>query len=195
MSLSISGAFQVLQVALSEKVFVIGQGGSIGLGLTYAVLGIGTGLGPIVARRITGDRDRPLRFAIMLSFAISVAGLLLIVPLSSFNVVLLGTLLRGIGTGTNWVFSTQLLFMLTPDRMRGRVFATEFALMTLASAASAAGGGWILDHGGFGIGGIVWVMTGLTVFSGALWGVWLMFGKRARPAAGEQAAEVVVEAD
>ncbi len=194
MSLSIAGALQVLQVELSEKVFVIGQGGGISLGLMYAAVGIGTGLGPIVARRITGDRDRPLRLAIVFSYAISVTGLLLILPLSSFNVVLLAMLLRGIGTGTNWVFSTQLLFMLTPDRVRGRVFATEFALMTLASAVSAAGGGWLLDHGGFGIGGVVWVMTGLTVLSGALWGVWLIFGKRIQPAADELAPEVV-EAD
>ncbi len=64
MALTVFGAFQVAQVAIAERVFVIGEGGGISLGLLYTVFGIGTGIGPLLARRFTGDRDGPIRSAI-----------------------------------------------------------------------------------------------------------------------------------
>jgi hypothetical protein len=74
------------------------------------VAGAGTGLGPILARRFTGDRVRALRWAILASFALAAIGVAIIAPLASFGCVLYGALLRAVGGGTNWVFSSQLLF-------------------------------------------------------------------------------------
>jgi MFS family permease len=170
-----AGAFQVVQVVLTDKIFVIGQGGGISLGLMYAFTGIGTGLGPIVARRFTGDRERPLRVAIAVSYGLATLGLILIAPLFGFGVVLVGTVLRGIGGGIGWVFSTQLLLRYLPDRVRGRVFSTEFAMFTLASAISAASSGWLLDNTALGVSGIVWLMAGLTLIPGILWILWNVF--------------------
>ena len=39
-ALGMSGAFQVIRVRLAEQVNVIGEGGSTGLGIMYAVVGI-----------------------------------------------------------------------------------------------------------------------------------------------------------
>jgi MFS family permease len=177
-ALASSGPLQVVQVVLAEQVFEIGEGGGAGLGLMYAVAGVGTGLGPIIARRFTGDRDRSLRVAIALSYAIAALGLGLVAPLTSFGLVLLGTLLRAIGGGIGWVFSTQLLLHLVPNRVRGRVFSTEFALFTLLNAVGAAGGGWALDSASVEISEIVWWMTGLTLVPGVLWTLWITLGKR-----------------
>jgi MFS family permease len=170
--LSISGGFQVVQVALSQQVFVIGQGGGTSLGLMYAMVGVGTGLGPIVARRFTGDHIRPMRLAIIVAFLIGGAGLLMIVPLASFGWVLVGSLLRGIGAGVVWVFSTQLLLLLTPAQVRGRVFSSDFAGQTLASALSAGAGGWLLDHTALGVPGTLIIMAALTILFGVLWAAW-----------------------
>lgn len=169
MGLAISGVFQVIQVAIAEQVFVIGEGGGISLGLMYAFVGVGTGVGPILARRFTGDREEPMRVAIGSSYLISILGLVFIAPLASFPLVLTGTLLRGFGTGVNWVFSTQLLLQIVPDRVRGRVFSTEFALFTLANAASSAFGGWLLDVDRMGMDEILWGMAAFTLVPGAIW--------------------------
>ncbi len=179
-ALSISGAFQVAQVALVEQVYVIGEGGGISLGILYAVVGVGTGLGPILARRFTGDRDRPLRIAIALSYGVSILGLVIIAPLSGFGVVLLGSLLRGIGVGMNWVFSTQLLLQLVPNLVRGRVFSTEYALLTLGNAGSAALAGWVLDNTAIGIPGLFWGMAAATAVPGILWALWVVRAGQAR---------------
>ena len=85
--------------------------------------GVGTGVGPIIARHFTGDRDRPLRSAIILGYLMGAAGLAIVAPMVHFGWVLLGVTLRGIGGGIVWVFSTQLLLHLTPQSCaRTRLF-------------------------------------------------------------------------
>ena len=176
-ALMIAGAFQVVQVALAEQVFVIGEGGGISLGLIYAVMGIGTGIGPILARRFTGDRDHPLRVAIAISYAVSTIGVWLTATIISFPIVLFGTLLRGLGGAIGWVFSTQLLLQLLPDQVRGRVFSTEFALMTLMNAIGAAVGGWLLDVNVSITSLMLWAGI-LNILPGALWTIWILVNRR-----------------
>lgn len=199
-ALTVSGGFQVIQVALADRVFVMGEGGGTSLGLMYAAVGVGTGIGPIIARRFTGDRDRSLRIAIALSYVIAAAGLLIVASLAAFGVVLLGTLVRGIGVGIGWVFSTQLLLQLVPNRVRGRVFSTEFATFTLMNAIAAAGMGWTMDNTSLGISELLRIMAAVTLVPGLLWVLWNLFWKQtfqpvevedtaASPAPGEQMQE------
>jgi len=177
-SLGATGAFQVIQVRLAEQVYVIGEGGSTSLGILYAAVGIGTGLGPIWARKFTGDREKPMRIAIAVAFVVTAIGLAITAPLPGFGVVLMGTFLRGFGGGLIWVFSTQLLLQLLPNRVRGRVFSTEFAIQTLMAALASYAGGWGLDHPGVGISGMLWVMSGMTLIFGLLWVLWLVLNPR-----------------
>jgi MFS family permease len=174
--LLIAGAFQVVQVALAEQVFIIGEGGAISLGLIYAAMGVGTAVGPILARRFTGDRDKPLRVAIAVGYLITSLGVWLTATLISFPIVLVGTLLRGLGGAIGWVFSTQLLLQLLPDRVRGRVFSTEFAMLTLMNAIGAAAGGWLMDVNVTIADLLIW-MGILYLIPGALWVGWMIFGK------------------
>lgn len=183
-ALTVAGAFQVIQVAIAERIFVHGKGGGISLGLLYAMVGVGTGIGPIVARRFTEDRTRALRITIVAGYGFAAAGLLLASTLISFPVVLAGTLLRGVGSGIGWVFSTQLLLHLVPDRVRGRVFSTEFAMYTLMNATAAATGGWLLDTT-VDIPGLLRMMAALTLVPGVLWLLWTLVGTHAEPASAE----------
>lgn len=180
-ALFLGGAFQVIQVVIAEKIFVIGEGGGTSLGLIYAISGIGTGLGPIFARYYSGDRDSPLRKFMAGAYAIGITGTVIIAPLATFPLVMLGSLLRSFGGGINWVFSTQLLLQLTPDRVRGRVFSTEFAIFTLANALGAAFGGWALDNTELTLSGMLWAMAALTLIPTAGWLAWMKFGKRQTP--------------
>ena len=92
--------------------------------------------------------------------------------MSSFPVVLLGTLLRGAGGGMIWVFSTQLLMQLVPNQVRGRVFSTEFAIFTLTSAIGAWVAGVALDSA-LGIAGTIGWMAALTLIPGIFWAFWV----------------------
>ncbi len=171
-----TSGLQVIQVVIAERVFPIGEGGGISLGLMFGIAGVGTGIGPIVARRFTGDRGRPLRVAILLGYLLSSLGLLITAPLLNFETVLVGILLRGIGGGMLWVFSTQLLLEAVPDLFRGRVFSTEFATFTLMSAAGVSLVGLGLDSS-LGLSGVLWWITALSVIPSVLWGLRLMMVK------------------
>jgi MFS family permease len=172
-TLCFSAGYEVTAVPISQNVFVIGQGGGIGLGLIYATVGIGTGLGPIVMRAFTGDREGALRVGIMVSFAIAVAGMLLAAPMVttgySFALFLTGLFFRGFGGGTVWVFATQLALQNVADTVRGRVFSTEFALFSLTSAIAAGGAGWALEQPAIGYVGIAWTLPVLTTVPVLLW--------------------------
>ncbi len=153
--LFVSGSYDVIQVSIAKDLFVIGEGGGIGLGLLYATVGVGSGIGPILARRFTGDRDGAMRWALFLAYLAMSAGLVIASTLASFAVVIAGAILRSVGGGMIWVFSTQLLLQLVPGKVRGRIFATEFALLTLSMAIGSATGGWMLDQTALGVSGIL----------------------------------------
>ena len=173
LTLTTSGALQVIQVALAERVFVIGKDGGVGLGMMFAVVGIGTGVGPIVARRFTGDRDRSLRVAIGLAFFTTAAGVAIAAMLVSFPLLLVGLFLRGVGGGIVWVFSTQLMMQRVPNEIQGRIFATEFALFTLMGAVSAGFGGWSIDSPLLGLSDTLWWMAGICLIPSVLWSVFV----------------------
>ena len=75
---------QVVMIALSTRVFVIGEDGGTGLGIMLATIGVGSGIGPIVARQLTRDRWQPLRIAIAIAFLTSTIGMAVTAPLARF---------------------------------------------------------------------------------------------------------------
>lgn len=174
LALVMAAPFDVTQVRITESVFVYGKEGGTGLGIMFAMVGVGTGLGPIIARHFTGDRDRALRVGIVWGYVMVALGVAIMAPLVSFPVVLFGTVVRGLGGGTVWVFSTQLLLVNVAPEVRGRVFATEFMLYTLWYAISATAAGVLLESTGLGIAGMLWLMvTGNLVAAGG-WLAWML---------------------
>ena len=121
-----------------------------------------------------------MKIAIVFAFVMVSIGFGLIGTMEYFIVVLIGVMLRGIGSGINWVFSTQILLQSVSNQVRGRVFSTEFALFTLANAIGAAAGGWAIDNLSIGIQGIVWRLAFLALVPGLLWALSLVIQYRKR---------------
>ena len=169
LALTTSGALQVIQVAIADRLYVVGEGGGVGMGIMFAVVGVGTGVGPIVARRWSGDDGFALRIAIAVGFVMLTTGVAVTATLAGFGIVLFGLFLRGIGGGMVWVFSSQLLMQLVPDAVRGRIFATEFALFTLMGALSAAASGWLIDTAAVGLAGTLLGMAVLCLIPAVAW--------------------------
>lgn len=163
--------FEIVLVAISEEVFTIGVGGGISLGLMFMMTGLGSGIGPIIARRLTGDNIKAIRAAIVFGYVIIAIGYLIVMPLFNFGATLTGILIRGLGGGVVWTFSTQLLLQQLPIKIGGRVFATEFALFTLSGAIGALLVGQALDI--FSISNILFTLAILIVLPGILWLIWI----------------------
>ena len=169
-SLLLSSGVQVILVEIAKNYFVIGVGGALSLGMMYCMNGIGSGIGPILARRWTGDRDKPLRVSISFGYVISAIGIAIMAPVSTLGTVLFGGFVRSVGGGITWVFSTQLLLQRAPNEIRGRIFGTEFALFTLMGGASSLITGALMDR--FQLPVILWGMGALTLIPALLWSLW-----------------------
>ena len=176
-SLLLSSGIQVILVEIAKNYFVIGVGGALSLGMMYCMNGIGSGIGPILARRWTGDRDKPLRVSISIGYVIASIGIAIMAPVSALGTVLFGGFVRSIGGGITWVFSTQLLLQRAPNEIRGRIFGTEFALFTLMGGASSLITGALMDVLQLQI--ILWGMGALTLIPALLWGLWQKHHSRA----------------
>lgn len=169
------GAVNVLEISLSQQVFPIGGSGTITLGIIYAMTGIGTGVGPLVARRYLGDGlDASLR-AITLSFFLLTAGVLLLGLAPTLSWVVVATLMRSVGTGTLWVYSSTVLQTMVENRLRGRVFAFEFAALTLMQSISTLWAGFATDRLQLGVQS-VFVLTSILGLAVSL--LWLAFRLR-----------------
>lgn len=134
---SLGGGVLLLLTLYGREIFPIGRDGAISIGLLYAARGVGTGIGPFLALRLGGEGQRFLRRAVAGSFFISAAGYLMLSGLASLPLAALAVLFAHIGGSIQWVFSTSLLQTRVPDRLLGRVFATEYAALTLTTALSA----------------------------------------------------------
>lgn len=149
------GAVNVVEITYANDLFPleangplgVSDGGTATLGLIYVAAGIGTGVGPLVMRRFLGDAPRRLMLGISLGFLFLTGGLWWISTVDALSTLLAATVVRTLGTGTLWVFSAALLQTIVPDQYRGRVFAFEFAALTLTQSISTVLAGVLIDAG------------------------------------------------
>jgi MFS family permease len=142
----LGGGILTLLAVFGEKVFPIGTSAATGIGVLFAARGIGTAVGPIVARRISGEGTKRMQNSIGIAFLIGGVFYVAFGSATSFVVALIVLGIAHTGGSILWVFSTVLLQRGVEDNFRGRVFAAELALLTLTMAVSNYATGELLDR-------------------------------------------------
>ncbi len=168
----LGGGILTLLAVFGERIFPVGKSAATGIGVLFAARGIGTAVGPIVARWFAGEGTKAMQAAIGISFLIGGVFYIFFGRAQSFVLALIVLGIAHTGGSILWVFSTVLLQRGVEDHFRGRVFAAELALLTLTMAASNYFTGEMLDRFGmsprlvtvligiiFLIPGIVWFVT------------------------------------
>lgn len=119
--------------------------GALGTGLLFAVRGAGALVGPLLTRRVLGHRSWLLAG---LALSMSAYGLsyLGVAVAQWFPLVVLLVFIAHLGGGSNWVLSNYALQRQVPDRLRGRVFATDMMLATLAISVSQLAVAAVVDR-------------------------------------------------
>jgi MFS family permease len=121
--------------------------GSVGTGLLFALRGAGAVVGPLLVRPLLGRRSWLLPGAALLMGVYSVAYIGAAFS-AWFWLVLVLVLVAHTAGGTNWLLASYGLQSEAPDRLRGRVFATDMMLATLSISASQLGAAAVVDHVG-----------------------------------------------
>jgi len=145
------GYLVMLSVVGSER--FAGEGadpGTVGFvtGLLFCARGIGTGLGPVLARRFFGSEDGVLMRQILGGFALAAVGYVAFAFSRSLPLAFAFVAIAHMGGSSLWVASTVLWQKRVDDAFRGRVFALEFFGMTLSFALGGLAAGWIYDTTG-----------------------------------------------
>jgi MFS family permease len=122
--------------------------GAAGIGLLMGARGLGALIGPFLGRWIAGSDDRRLFTAIGVALAVFGGAYVVLGFTPTLAVAFVAVLCAHLGGGGQWALSTYGLQRTVPDRIRGRVFSFDFALVTLTLAMSSAAAGWAADRFG-----------------------------------------------
>lgn len=141
----LGGGVILLLSIFGQNIFPLMGSGAAGIGALYAARGIGAGLGPILARRLAGEKRPALKGSITAGFFICALFYIAFGRSESFVPAALALMIAHMGGSILWVFSTVLLQLDVPDEFRGRVFAIDFVLFTLGFAVSNYVAGYLMD--------------------------------------------------
>jgi MFS family permease len=140
------GAGVVSQLAvLASDVF---NGGDASRGLLIGIRGVGTGLGPLIAMRYTrGQLSKVLTICGFASLAFS--GFYFIGAwMPTLWLTAIFVMLAHLGGGAQWTLSSYGLQLRSPDHIRGRILAGDFALVTLMLSLTSALAGLVSEYFG-----------------------------------------------
>ena len=127
---------------LATVVFAVGP---LGTGLLFAARGFGALMGPLLLRRVLSRRSwlMPGLAVSMIVYGLAYLG----VSVSGwFWLVVVLVTVAHLSGGANWTLSNYALQIEVPDSLRGRVFATDMMIVTLAMSFSLLFAGALTDH-------------------------------------------------
>ena len=148
---------------MAALVFAVGP---IGTGLLFAARGLGALVGPLLLRRVLSRRSWLMPGLALSMVAYGLAYLGVAVSGWFWLAVVLVTVAHLAG-GANWVLSNYALQIEVPDALRGRVFATDMMIVTLAMSFSLYFAGALADTVNPRV--PVAICGGLTLIYGIVW--------------------------
>lgn len=166
---AMAGGILLLLTVFGERVFRTAGSTAAGIGILYAARGIGAGVGALVTRSAFGNDPDRLRRGLgpgYLLVGLSYVGLAVAPDIWTASAAVVAAHAAG---SVLWVGSNVLLQLSVPDRVRGRVFAIDFALLTLVSAGASYATACALDMLGLGPRTMAAVIGALFVVPGAVW--------------------------
>ncbi len=132
----LAGGISLLLTLFGERIYPIGGRPDLGISALYMARALGTGIGPVLSRRLTAELSARMRRLLGGAFAWGALWYALFAAVHHPALAFLCVVVAHFGGSIVWVDSTVLLQRMVPDEFRGRVFAAEMGLVTLMLAAS-----------------------------------------------------------
>jgi MFS family permease len=141
---------------------------AVGIGILYAARGFGTGVGPLAVRKWMPTE---VLWPWLLGLGVAVSGIsyMLVGALPWGLWILVVIAVAHAPSGANWVASSVLLQKRTVDKYRGRVFSTEWLLVTLADSVSIVLASLLMEAGVLGLRSGIVVFGAVQVLCGLAW--------------------------
>lgn len=163
--------------------------GDTGIGILMGARGVGAFAGPFLFRRFV-LRNRDDRLLVSIGAAFTLFSICYALFAGAPNIWLAALAVCGahIGGGANWTISAYALQRFTPDDVRGRIFAFDYALITMTMTTSLALAGFAA--GRFNVRAVAFGFAMVGVTATVAWTVWAwrLIGPRALRRAREATA-------
>lgn len=152
---------------------VDGFGAAFGFGLFFFARGVGTGLGPILARAFLTDEEA---WPSLVGHLIVASGMIyflvgISVPYALWTTVIL-VIFAHSASGANWVLSTVMMQQWVEDEVRGRVFSVDMLILSVAFSTSTSVAGYLMEHTDLGIRNGILLFSSVMVLSGVVFSMW-----------------------
>jgi hypothetical protein len=146
--LGLAGGVVPLLAVFGKEVF---DAGDAGIGLLLGARGLGAVIGPMVAQRRLSSHgattsEQAVPGILLLCGAGAVVygvGYLGVASAPSLALAMVATFVAHLGGGAQWMLSNLGLQLATPDPLRGRIFAADFAVLTVTMSCSFVISGWL----------------------------------------------------
>jgi MFS family permease len=160
------GALVYMLAMMGQQVAAVTP--AVGIGILYAARGLGTGIGPLAVRKwVPNESIWPL----LLGLGVVASGICYMIigalPWGLWVLVLVAV--AHAPSGANWVASSVLLQKRTVDRFRGRVFSTEWLMLTLADALSVLAASVLMEMGVLDLRSGILVFGSVQILCGLAW--------------------------
>ena len=139
-----------------------------GIGTLFFARGLGTGIGPIIARGLFKDQRI---WPAVLGLSVILSGLFYFtVGFNQWPLWVIGAVVMAhAASGANWVLATVLLQQRSADRLRGRVFATEWLFVLFTESISILAASLLLEAGVLDLNQAFAAFASLQVVCGIVW--------------------------
>jgi len=157
----------LLLAVFAEDVF---EAGDTGIGILFAARGAGALVGPLIGRRYMTDDGGGLLRMIGLALGAFVLGYALLPASPTIMLAAACVFTAHLGGGAQWSLSSYGLQVAVADRLRGRVFSFDYALVLMATTASTIASGILAEL--FGPVVTLYALMAAVGLAGILWLLW-----------------------
>ena len=141
---AVIGGVVLLLTVFGERVFKMAGAG--GIGILFAARGLGAGCGAVLSKTIVGTHLARLRGAVGPAFLVMSIGYAALAGSPNIWIAAVAIVAAQAGGAMTWVCSSVLLQTEVPDRLLGRIFAAEFALVTLILSTTSVATALAIDR-------------------------------------------------
>lgn len=150
-----------------------GYGAAFGFGLFFFARGIGTGIGPLMARTLFKDKSK---WPALIGLLVSLSGVFYFFVGFTLEITLPLTIVLIImahaASGANWVLSTVLTQMWVEDEVRGRVFSMDMLILGASAALSTTTAGFLVDYYDLAIKDGMMMFSVVMILTGIIFTLW-----------------------
>ena len=172
----LAGAVTLFLTLFGERHYAFGNRPDLGVALLYTARAVGTGIGPVLARRLLPD-ESPATMRRLIAVALLWPGVWYLVFswVDHWAAASAVVVVAHLGGSILWVYSTVLLQRMVPDRFTGRVMSTDIGAATLFISLSLGLYGWLADAPGADLRFLVRLLAISLVVPAVVW--WFAAGR------------------